>query len=275
MTSREPAIDPTELERVRERASRRDVPRWMRLDALYALRAGVSAPLAIALLLIANAIPLVGVVFLGWDLFAILVLYWIESGIVGALNIAKMAMAGTGKMPANVTVRGGNMTSLTGMKAFAIPFFVMHYGIFWVVHGVFVLFGLPLMTGAFGGGGFSGSLGSPLDAFRSLPLVALGAVGLTASHLVSFLVNYIGRREYERTNPISQMLAPYARVFVLHFTIVLGAVVVGLLGSPIALLLILVAVKTLIDLGLHLAEHLRLARGRGTRDGPVGEVTIG
>ncbi len=271
--SREPAIDPSEFERVRARATERVLPGWMRLEGLYALRVGVSAPLAIALLLIANAIPLVGVLLLGWDLFAILVLYWIESGIVGAFNIAKMAMASAGTVPANVTVRGGNMSSLAGMKAFAIPFFVMHYGIFWVVHGVFVIFGLPLMSGAFGAGGFAGSVGDPFDPLRSVPLVALGATGLTASHLVSFLVNYVGRREYERTNPIVQMLAPYARVFVLHFTVVLGAILVGVLGSPVALLLILIGMKTLIDLGLHLREHLRLASGRVALGGPLGGVT--
>jgi hypothetical protein len=126
-----------------------------------------------------------------------------------------------------------------------------------------------------GAGGFFHGAGLRLHPIRSLPLVALGAVGLTASHGVSFLVNYVGGPEYERTNPMSQMLAPYARVFVLHFTIVLGAVVIGVLGSPIGLLLILVVVKTLIDLGLHLREHLRLSGARGAIDGPLGGVTIG
>ena len=278
-----PAVDPTELQRVRERAAERGAPAWMRLEALYALQAGVSAPIAIVMLLVTNAIPVVGVLFFGWDLFAILILYWIESGIVGGLNIAKIALARGSRMPANVTVRGGDVSTLAGMKAFAIPFFVMHYGIFWAVHGLFVVLFLPLITGSIAGAGAVDRFGvglpfgvaSPLDPFRSLPLVALGAVGLTASHVVSFLVNYVGGREYERTNPISQMMAPYGRVFVLHFTIVFGAALISLVGSPIALLLILVGVKTLIDLGLHLREHLRLSGGRTTLEGPLGRVSVG
>ncbi len=83
-----------------------------------------------------------------------------------------------------------------------------------------------------------------------------------------------GGREYERTNPMSQMMAPYGRVFVLHFTIVFGAAFVGVLGSPIVLLVILVAGKTLIDLGLHLREHLRLS-GSTVLQGPAGHATFG
>ena len=39
------------------------------------------------LLLAANAVPLVGVLFFGWSLWTILVLYWIENGIVGFWNM--------------------------------------------------------------------------------------------------------------------------------------------------------------------------------------------
>ena len=44
-------------------------------------------------LVIANAIPLVGVLFFGWSLITILVLYWVENGIVGFWNIPKIALA--------------------------------------------------------------------------------------------------------------------------------------------------------------------------------------
>jgi hypothetical protein len=52
-----------------------------------------------------------------------------------------------------------------------------------------------------------------------------------------------------------QMGAPYARVVVLHVTIIFGAFVVAFLGSPIGALLVLVVLKAAFDLGLHLREH--------------------
>jgi hypothetical protein len=42
---------------------------------------------------------------------------------------------------------------------------------------------------------------------------------------------------------------------VLHLTIILGAFVIGAFGTPIAALVLLVGLKTLIDVGLHLREH--------------------
>ena len=54
---------------------------------------GSSSPdrLALASLLAANLLPLVGVLFLDWDLALVLVLFWAESGVIGAFGIAKLA----------------------------------------------------------------------------------------------------------------------------------------------------------------------------------------
>lgn len=45
------------------------------------------------LLIVANLVPLVGVLFFGWSLLTILVLYWVENGIVGLWNIPKILLA--------------------------------------------------------------------------------------------------------------------------------------------------------------------------------------
>jgi len=39
---------------------------------------------SLAALVIANAIPLVGVLFLGWTVFPLVFLYWLENVVVGA-----------------------------------------------------------------------------------------------------------------------------------------------------------------------------------------------
>src|SRR5882724_7957891 len=41
-------------------------------------------------LIAANALPLFGVLFLGWDTFSIVALYWTENVIIGAINVLKM-----------------------------------------------------------------------------------------------------------------------------------------------------------------------------------------
>jgi hypothetical protein len=209
-----------------------------------------------ALFLIAvNTVPLVGVLIFDWSLFSIVFLYWIENGIVGFFNVLKIAWARKPvSFESRFTING--RPAGRASKLFIIPFFIFHYGMFWVVHGVFV-FLLPLFAGlSTMAPGASGQ--GPMD-FGPLPLEGLGlsALGLAASHGISFFVNYLGRGEYLHVSPEQQMMSVYGRVFVLHITILGGAFVVGFFGTPFAALVLLVGLKTAIDLFFHLREHQR------------------
>src|SRR4051794_8906883 len=66
--------------------------------AVDAYRRTASSRSAI-LLVVANLIPLVGVLFFGWSLWTILVLYWVENGIVGFWNIPRILLAQGGTLP--------------------------------------------------------------------------------------------------------------------------------------------------------------------------------
>lgn len=57
-------------------------------------------------------------------------------------------------------------------------------------------------------------------------------------------------------SPEQQMMSVYGRVL-LHITILGGAFVVGFFGTPFAALVLLVGLKTAIDLFFHLREHQR------------------
>jgi cytochrome c oxidase subunit IV len=259
-------------------------PTLTRLFDVY--RQTAASRTAIALV-IANAIPLAGVLFFGWSLWTILVLYWVENGIVGLWNIPKILLARGSMLPG--FVRAARFTSATatgftgdtagsdagpampfiGRVAMA-AFFVIHYGGFWVVHGIFV-FVLPTFLG-FGSVASQDTLPT-FDPATGLPSfappvaaaggfgeivwssVVIGAVALFISHGVSFFVNYLGQGEYLRRSAVAQMAAPYGRVVVLHLTIIFGAFAIAFLGAPVLLLLVLVVGKTLFDLSLHLREH--------------------
>lgn len=260
-------------------------------------------------LLVANAIPLVGVLFFGWSLITILVLYWLENGIVGFWNVPKIALAQGSlvpplpEMPASAAraatfsdeqaeslqaawerarelqAQGLNAAGSSPLLArlSIVPraglaiFFLVHYGVFWVVHGIFV-FLLPTMSGIgtatagcdapiFPEPGEIGSVQGCAGSFGEVSWgsVLIGAAALFLSHGASFLFNYIANDEYQRTSPARQAAAPYGRVVVLHLTILIGGFVVAFLGAPIGALLILVVGKTLLDLGLHRREHARVA----------------
>ena len=230
-----------------------------RLLAWYRVSSSVGAVVA---LIVANAIPLIGVLLFGWSVWNILVVYWLENGIVGAFNVLKMARA-EGPAPAGSTPTEARSVG-PASKVALIPFFVMHYGLFWVVHGIFVLT-LPLFTGMFeqASDPFGPATGAPIvdpfdPAVRSgidAGTVGLAVVALAISHGVSFAWNYLRGGEYRRVTAGQLMGAPYGRLVALHLTIILGAMAIIGTGAPVAAVAILVGVKTVIDLGLHLKEH--------------------
>ena len=219
-----------------------------RFLAWYRVTSSVGAVMA---LVAANAVPLLGVLFFGWNVWTILIVYWLENGIVGAFNIAKMAMAQGDASALSTTFNVNGRGVSTMMKAGLIPFFIMHYGIFWLVHGVFVLT-LPVF-------GSMGSGDADMTTGMSPGTILLAVIALTVSHAVSYRFNFIGGGEYRRVSAAGQMFAPYGRLVVLHITIILGGIAIATTGAPAAAIAILVGLKTLMDLGFHLAEHRKVA----------------
>jgi hypothetical protein len=253
-----------------------------RLIAWYRLRSSVGA---VAALLVANAIPLVGVLFFGWNVWTILIVYWLENGIVGGYNILKILKAEgePGTVASTMTMNGRPIGTGAAAKASLIPFFVLHYGMFWLVHGIFVLT-LPVFAGIgseVGGivtdpavGPLPSGLvvdpglleptpgsdaGSSMTTGVSLPTIIVAVIALTISHGASFYLNFLRGGEYRRVSPQAQMFAPYGRLVVLHLTIIFGGIAISFLGAPQAAIAVLVGLKTMLDLGFHLAEHRRTA----------------
>ena len=189
-------------------------------------------------LIAANLVPLAGVLFFGWSVFATLLLFWVENVIVGVFNILRMLTAAPDNPLAWVS------------KVFMIPFFTFHYGMFVIVHGIFVL----QLFGGIHTRGFP-TAAMFWDAVRGAG-IAPAAWGLALSHAVSFAFNYIGAGQYRTASLPMLMGRPYGRVAVLHVVIIGGGFLVMALGSPAVALALLVVLKTALDLRAHLREHL-------------------
>jgi hypothetical protein len=227
-------------------------------------------------LIAANVLPLFGVLFLGWDTFSIVALYWTENVVIGAINVLKMIACNPDPAAIDWSQFGkadqkelnelkSKLTGSTatvqlanhGMKLFLIPFFIVHYGLFCVVHGVFVfvLFGHE----SFSGFGPFGPLSNIFEIF-SEERMWWCVIALAASHLCSFFVNFLGRGEYRRTAVPLLMAQPYARIVVLHIAILFGGFVSMAFGSNAGMLMILIVGKTVLDLSLHLRERMKNER---------------
>ena len=202
---------------------------------------GIALPALIAV----NLLPLSGVLFFNWSVYEVLLLYWSENIIIGIFNLARFW---------TLLRRQGDYSAL-----FLGPFFTIHYGGFALGHYVFLqaFFGPESGTGG------------ELSAMFSASFLAL-----LASHGISHVVNFLGQREYQHTTTRDLMSAPYARVVVLHLTVLFGGFGVMALCEPCYALAILVLVKLGIDIVAHRRQHRRLQAlqnpGAGANaDGPA------
>jgi hypothetical protein len=189
-----------------------------------------------AILILANLVPFFGVIFLGWEIFPILFLFWTENVIVGLFNIFKMALVSSRDL--------GQHTA----KISTILFFCVHYGMFTLVHGlfVFVVFGMESEN--------SLGIDTLSQTIRDSQLI-WGVLALAGSHGISFVINYLGKQEYKRATLSALMTEPYSRVVILHLTIIFGGMLLSILGSPIFGLLLLIVLKIGIDIIAHLKQH--------------------
>lgn len=215
-----------------------------------------AAPRGTILFLVAvNLIPLAGVLFWHWSLFQVVALYWTENVIVGAVNLLKMGVSCGGadsdrKAPTPPEFTGRQALAANhASKFFLMPFFTVHYGMFCLVHGLFVAALLGKME-LHHETGFFGAMGTMIT--KALADGGwLAAAGLLIGHLVAFFQEFVLNGEYRRTYAHQLMIAPYGRILVLHLAILFGSFLIMALGSPLLLLLLLVAGKIALDLKLH------------------------
>jgi len=195
--------------------------------------------ISVIAIILTNLVPIYGVLFMGWQVFPVMFLFWIENVIIGVSNVFTMLASAP-----------GNFGQWVG-KLFLIPFFCVHYGMFTLVHGILILT-------FFGGFNQPGTVMPGFsDVFRLVGTLQIGGavLALVLSHTISFITNYIGNGEYKTATLQELMVQPYGRVIILHLTILIGGFLVMALGSPIVGLIILIVLKTFIDLKTHIKQH--------------------
>ena len=110
---------------------------WQRVERIGWYRIASSSGAVVALI-VANAIPLFGALFLGWNVWVILIVYWLENGSSGS-STSSRSCAPKGRWIRTSTWRMNGKPIERRRSGAIAGFFILHYGIFWFVHGVFVL----------------------------------------------------------------------------------------------------------------------------------------
>lgn len=229
----------------------------------------------IGVLVVSNLVPLAGVFFWGWSTGEVIFLYWIENVIVGLVNVPKMVLCqGKRSIQSNTwPPTSDEPTTDLGRAAkqkrqqqqpddpdepvsewywlLNIPlaaFFTVHYGIFTLVHGVFV------------GSMFLGGNAN----FGFYFMLSVGA--LAGHHIFDFFWKFIGQGEFRKYGADVQMFSPYGRIVVLHVSILFGGFLMMALGNPVFGLVLFIVLKILFELGVVFVGFSRAGRASTATD---------
>src|ERR1700674_772186 len=214
-------------------------------------------------LLAANLLPLVGVLAWHWDAFLLLMLYWTETAVVGVWTMARIGVSPAGAM-GPLYVNG----KPTSSRAALVVFLIVHSTIFMAIHFVFLwaLFSADWAGRVHGVGDFVDRI--VVDSGMWAPLGALfigrGVVFLfdvLRPDLLQSLVRTLFRRTVRLPAPAppgdpgTVLIGFYGRIMMMQVAIILGAVLSFALGT-IAPLVLLIAIKTVVDVGIHVAVDM-------------------
>lgn len=232
---------------------------------------GLSLYLPIAIVLISNLIPLIGVVYCGWSTFVLLMLYWAETVIIAFWTLMRILIGGDFSRNVFGEIFG---------RLFMFGFFLVHASGFMLGHFIFLW--------AF----YSGKPGRNTQLseafFQTLPDEFWNGIVIANGLLIPLAVSFIGRGvafviEMSKL-PLWKRLVDqdsaedrsagalvgglYTRIIIMHLVILGGAALAQKYGA-LAPLVLLIAAKTFIDLWLFIKIDLK---GRGTT--PVDDINV-
>lgn len=187
-----------------------------------------------------------------WSFGEMIWIYWFQSVIIGFFAVIKMVCAGIYQ----IFWQKEDIELPAIVKIFAVPFvlftplfFIVHYGAFHLGYALFIsaLFAsldltslariFPFLTG--------------IDVSPYVPAVSLKPIFYASlifmlNHLLSFVYNF---RSDIKKSVDYYFTGPYSRVFLMHFTIIIGA----MLGKWVMLFFLFL--KTIVDVNGHMREH--------------------
>ena len=169
-------------------------------------------------LILANLLPLVGIIYYDVSFFALFYLYWWETVMIGVFNWLKMGWAEKPAQPTESLTYNGNIVSyeqLNDRRGMRRMYFFMRSGIM-IFYLIFIVVFVGLMT----------AVKEDATAFAKTitftdPWVFWSFIGFTALHLVEYII-WIRSGTYKETT-VAELANPFdGRLILIHVVIVAG-----------------------------------------------------
>lgn len=210
---------------------------------------------SLPVLVLANLMPLIGVTFLGWDIFQIIILYWLETLVIGGFTVAKILNSGKPVVDASaIETVIDPKSGMVGYELKSNGDYVSEFtGKFIVFLGIQLLFiGLIFLPGMRSDHHFSQVI---TDTKQFIPAF----LALIVSHGYSYFTNYLGKKEFLAYSPKEIILQAFSRIILMDIAVIVGMALAVEFNydTSIVVLLILVLLKIIFDLTAHIFERIR------------------
>ena len=185
-------------------------------------------------LILANIVPIIGVLCFDWEPMDVIFIYWLETLFIGFFNIIKMIF-----VPEKYII----------YKFISISFFIFIFTLFQGFQGIFIFKAIPGLIEKLTGEYIEISI-IGLAEYLFLP-----ALALFLSHLFSLIWNFSLKKEYKKSDMSILMVQPIPRVFFQQCIAVFGCFALLISNSPFVLMILVILAKIYIDLKAHLKSH--------------------
>lgn len=191
---------------------------------------------SVIVLLIANLVPVFGVVFFEWTFASVLYLYFFEIIIVGFYGVLHLWMAPLKRFDTGEIEPRYSRRLVLKRIVFTCTFAVV-FGAGLLCIGGFLSIVFPLFES---------------DLKQLMPAIA----ALFVSHGVSYYLNFLGKAEYQYMSareifvkPFQRMMLPYMILAIISYPLL------HLILNDVGPVLLFVFFKIVVDLNLHIWEH--------------------
>jgi hypothetical protein len=219
----------------------------------------------LAALIAANLIIALQALHASWGYHQLLLVFWCEALVIGGYNVLRLVVVGLfGSQPFGAWL-GQRVGFTLGARLLgtllAACFFVFKFAAIALTTGFWIVL-LP----AYFDGAESRAGAVVLEALSEARPGVMIAVGLlVASHGISFVWNFLWKREFARQSVVGLIFWPYARMALVLAVVIGGLFYVKLnpgLESSRVMIVLFFFFKTTADAVAHLWEHRRLASQR-------------
>ncbi len=200
---------------------------------------------------ITTAMMIIGLIFFNWKPEVIIFAYLFETVIIGVIHIIKMI---------SVAIFSEKEKASPDKKSpwFVIPFFCFHFFFFIAVQMIFVFLfldieNLELSKGPFG-------LFHNFITLFSMPDMQEAYLIIILNNIFHTIKTFYTTGKYSESTISELFMQPYLRIFVQQFVAILGGFLFMFTGAPKLIALLLIGIKTLVDLiGVSLPKNPALA----------------